>query len=205
MNLCPYALSMYHRICTICSSSCLRTLCAPWSSIMVIMPIRTRCHRLRWPFVAARRIFVLRSPIRVAAYRAHSPINCSNICTVQHRSHPSRICTRFHWPAMATGCPSQGFMRAISTVTLCCSPAKDSAPMPSSTWRWVAVEFDLNIYITSCYALQALSDEANELLPIFNKTSSKFYRATVPTGDWSNQVKYSKKSTSKAKESAVNR
>ncbi|XP_018802190.1 PREDICTED: pyruvate dehydrogenase (acetyl-transferring) kinase, mitochondrial [Bactrocera latifrons] len=35
--------------------------------------------------------------------------------------------------------------------------------------------------------MKALSDEANELLPIFNKTSSKFYRATVPTGDWSNQ------------------
>lgn len=37
--------------------------------------------------------------------------------------------------------------------------------------------------------LKALSDEANELLPIFNKTSSKIYKATVPTGDWSNQVK----------------
>lgn len=35
---------------------------------------------------------------------------------------------------------------------------------------------------------QAFSDEANELLPIFNKTSTKFYKATVPTGDWSNQV-----------------
>ncbi|XP_055388228.1 pyruvate dehydrogenase (acetyl-transferring) kinase, mitochondrial isoform X2 [Condylostylus longicornis] len=35
--------------------------------------------------------------------------------------------------------------------------------------------------------LKALSDEANELLPIFNKTSSKFYKATIPTGDWSNQ------------------
>ncbi|XP_055540291.1 pyruvate dehydrogenase (acetyl-transferring) kinase, mitochondrial isoform X4 [Wyeomyia smithii] len=35
--------------------------------------------------------------------------------------------------------------------------------------------------------LKALSDEANELLPIFNKTSSRFYKATVPTGDWSNQ------------------
>lgn len=35
--------------------------------------------------------------------------------------------------------------------------------------------------------LKALSDEANELLPIFNKTSSKFYKATVPTGDWSSQ------------------
>lgn len=41
--------------------------------------------------------------------------------------------------------------------------------------------------------LKAISDEANELLPIFNKTSSKFYRATVPTGDWSNQVKHIKK------------
>lgn len=40
--------------------------------------------------------------------------------------------------------------------------------------------------------LQAFSDEANELLPIFNKTSSRFYKATVPTGDWSNQVKYKK-------------
>ncbi|KAG4077288.1 hypothetical protein HA402_009917 [Bradysia odoriphaga] len=35
--------------------------------------------------------------------------------------------------------------------------------------------------------LKAFSDEANELLPIFNKTSSRFYKATVPTGDWSNQ------------------
>lgn len=43
-------------------------------------------------------------------------------------------------------------------------------------------------------SLQAFSDEANELLPIFNKTSSKFYKtSTVPTGDWSvNQVKYKK-------------
>lgn len=43
------------------------------------------------------------------------------------------------------------------------------------------------------FTLQAFSDEANELLPIFNKTSSKFYRATVPTGDWSNQVGKTKK------------
>lgn len=35
--------------------------------------------------------------------------------------------------------------------------------------------------------LQALSNEANELLPIFNKTTSKFYRSTIQTGDWSNQ------------------
>lgn len=35
--------------------------------------------------------------------------------------------------------------------------------------------------------LKALSNEANELLPIFNKTSSKFYRTPVPTADWSSQ------------------
>lgn len=34
--------------------------------------------------------------------------------------------------------------------------------------------------------MKALSNEANELLPVFNKTSSKFYRATIPTADWSN-------------------
>lgn len=36
--------------------------------------------------------------------------------------------------------------------------------------------------------MKALSNEANELLPIFNKTTSKFYRTTIPTGDWSNQA-----------------
>uniref|UniRef100_A0A1B6HGU3 Protein-serine/threonine kinase n=1 Tax=Homalodisca liturata TaxID=320908 RepID=A0A1B6HGU3_9HEMI len=35
--------------------------------------------------------------------------------------------------------------------------------------------------------MKALSNEANELLPIFNKTSTRFYRTTIPTGDWSNQ------------------
>ncbi|XP_076241186.1 pyruvate dehydrogenase kinase [Calliopsis andreniformis] len=33
--------------------------------------------------------------------------------------------------------------------------------------------------------LKALSNEANELLPIFNKTSSKFYRTPVSNTDWS--------------------
>ncbi|BES97075.1 pyruvate dehydrogenase kinase [Nesidiocoris tenuis] len=33
--------------------------------------------------------------------------------------------------------------------------------------------------------MKALSAEANEMLPIFNKTSSKAYRTSVPTGDWS--------------------
>ncbi|XP_072387695.1 pyruvate dehydrogenase (acetyl-transferring) kinase, mitochondrial isoform X1 [Diabrotica undecimpunctata] len=35
--------------------------------------------------------------------------------------------------------------------------------------------------------MKALSNEANELLPIFNKTTSKFYRTIVRTNDWSNQ------------------
>ncbi|XP_054712625.1 pyruvate dehydrogenase (acetyl-transferring) kinase, mitochondrial-like isoform X2 [Uloborus diversus] len=33
--------------------------------------------------------------------------------------------------------------------------------------------------------LKALSDEANELLPVFNKTSTKHYRTAVGTHDWS--------------------
>lgn len=36
--------------------------------------------------------------------------------------------------------------------------------------------------------MKALSNEANELLPIFNKTTSKFYRSSIQTGDWSNQA-----------------
>ncbi len=34
----------------------------------------------------------------------------------------------------------------------------------------------------SVFLILGLSDEANELLPIFNKTSSRFYKATTPTG-----------------------
>lgn len=33
--------------------------------------------------------------------------------------------------------------------------------------------------------MKALSNEANELLPVFNKASSKFYRTVIPTNDWS--------------------
>lgn len=33
--------------------------------------------------------------------------------------------------------------------------------------------------------MKVLSNEANELLPIFNKTSSKVYSTPIPTGDWS--------------------
>lgn len=47
-------------------------------------------------------------------------------------------------------------------------------------------EYDLVITINLWLLFfQALSDEANELLPVFNKTSSKHYRASVGTHDWS--------------------
>lgn len=49
------------------------------------------------------------------------------------------------------------------------------------TWCNIAV-VPLNRWFRSP---QALSNEANELLPIFNKTSSKFYRTQVSTTDWS--------------------
>jgi len=53
---------------------------------------------------------------------------------------------------------------------------------------------DYNCLIIKHIFLQRLSDEANELLPIFNKTSSRFYnKSTVSAGDWSNQVKPKKK------------
>ena len=32
--------------------------------------------------------------------------------------------------------------------------------------------------------LKALTHEANELLPVFNKTSTKQYKSAVPTADW---------------------
>ena len=57
------------------------------------------------------------------------------------------------------------------------------------------IKYLMNCLITkNTKILQRLSDEANELLPIFNKTSSRFYnKSTVSAGDWSNQVKPKKK------------
>lgn len=49
------------------------------------------------------------------------------------------------------------------------------------------VTLALNFYLSRS-SFQALTNEANELLPIFNKTTSKFYRTIVQTGDWSNQA-----------------
>jgi len=40
------------------------------------------------------------------------------------------------------------------------------------------------------FLVQAMSSEANELLPVFNKTSSRFYRTSIPAGDWSNHVRH---------------
>lgn len=41
--------------------------------------------------------------------------------------------------------------------------------------------------------LKALSNEANELLPIFNKNSTRYYRTIIPTGDWSGNRSYHSK------------
>ncbi len=42
-------------------------------------------------------------------------------------------------------------------------------------------------FLFYCHCLfQALSNEANETLPIFNKTSSKRYSNSLPIADWSN-------------------
>lgn len=36
--------------------------------------------------------------------------------------------------------------------------------------------------------LKVLSEEANELLPVFNKTTSKHYKSVIGTHDWSSNV-----------------
>lgn len=64
--------------------------------------------------------------------------------------------------------------------------------------------FSKTAFFVLALPIQAFSDEANELLPIFNKTSSRFYKATVPTGDWSNQVKKPKKHTANNNNSSSN-
>ncbi|XP_046404546.1 pyruvate dehydrogenase (acetyl-transferring) kinase, mitochondrial isoform X1 [Ischnura elegans] len=61
--------------------------------------------------------------------------------------------------------------------------------------RLYARYFHGDLILTSCEGygtdaviyMKALSNEANELLPVFNKASSRHYRTTIPTGDWSNQ------------------
>lgn len=64
--------------------------------------------------------------------------------------------------------------------------------------RLYAKYFHGDLHLLSCDGygtdtiiyLKLLANEANELLPIFNKTSSKFYQATIPAGDWSNQSSF---------------
>lgn len=38
------------------------------------------------------------------------------------------------------------------------------------------------------FLLQALSSEANELLPVYNKTCQRQYSTPVQTHDWSSQI-----------------
>ncbi|XP_034838686.1 pyruvate dehydrogenase (acetyl-transferring) kinase, mitochondrial [Maniola hyperantus] len=49
--------------------------------------------------------------------------------------------------------------------------------------------------------LKALSNEANELLPIFNRTSSKFYRTSPTPADWSGSVPHVSRNPSRDKPS----
>jgi pyruvate dehydrogenase kinase 2/3/4 len=59
--------------------------------------------------------------------------------------------------------------------------------------RLYAKYFQGDLILTSCEGygtdaiiyLKALTNEANELLPVFNKTSSKQYTLNIPTSDWS--------------------
>ncbi|CAL1293866.1 unnamed protein product [Larinioides sclopetarius] len=80
------------------------------------------------------------------------------------------------------------------------SPSTDSTPLAGYGYglplsRLYARYFQGDLIITSAEGygtdaiiyLKALSDEANELLPVFNKTSSRHYRATIGTHDWSTQ------------------
>ncbi|XP_055947891.1 pyruvate dehydrogenase (acetyl-transferring) kinase, mitochondrial-like isoform X1 [Argiope bruennichi] len=80
------------------------------------------------------------------------------------------------------------------------SPSTESTPLAGYGYglplsRLYARYFQGDLIVTSAEGygtdaiiyLKALSDEANELLPVFNKTSSRHYRATVGTHDWSTQ------------------
>ncbi|KAM3955442.1 pyruvate dehydrogenase kinase [Aphomia sociella] len=51
--------------------------------------------------------------------------------------------------------------------------------------------------------LKALSNEANELLPIFNKTSSKFYRPVSQLADWSGSINTAAQSKNREKVSPL--
>jgi len=42
-----------------------------------------------------------------------------------------------------------------------------------------------DLFLICQIEFQALSDEANELLPIFNKASSRHYQTSIPAADWS--------------------
>lgn len=77
--------------------------------------------------------------------------------------------------------------------------------------RLYAKYFQGDLHLLSCDGygtdtiiyLKLLINEANELLPIFNKTSSKFYKATIPAGDWSNQSSIPSPRTNSTKRNTV--
>lgn len=64
--------------------------------------------------------------------------------------------------------------------------------------RLYARYFQGELTVTSCEGygsdaliyLKAICEDANELLPVFNKTSSKHYGASIPSNDWSSQFAY---------------
>lgn len=90
------------------------------------------------------------------------------------------------------------FQYMYSTAPQPTKSSSDSAPLAGYGYglplsRLYARYFQGDLILTSYEGygtdaiiyLKALSNEANELLPVFNKTSSKHYREAVSTHDWS--------------------
>lgn len=80
------------------------------------------------------------------------------------------------------------------------SPGANNAPLAGYGYglplsRLYARYFQGDLTVSSCegygtdaiICLKAKFEDANELLPVFNKTSSKHYSASIPTNDWSSQ------------------
>ncbi|XP_013781905.1 pyruvate dehydrogenase (acetyl-transferring) kinase, mitochondrial-like [Limulus polyphemus] len=90
------------------------------------------------------------------------------------------------------------FQYMFSTAPQPCLSGSNSAPLAGYGYglplsRLYARYFQGDLLLSSCDGygtdaiiyLKALSDEANELLPVFNKTSSKHYRTSLGHHDWS--------------------
>jgi hypothetical protein len=97
----------------------------------------------------------------------------------------------------ATVCRCQDCTRAISKEIFWWRPWRATALTPSFTSRSVLTLYTLlsdqkgkkknriDKFLLNSSASQALTSEANELLPIFNKATSKNYEVSVQTSDWS--------------------